>query len=138
MPYPSDAQLWIDLKREYPGPDPYEIEIIPEPDPEPVPRMCFTCKIRPAGTPGWYEHSAYCSRCQLELLNRLPQDKPATLKGGEWAEQLAQCRRELEAAVSATGKPLQTGVAADYGGSEGDRLAPVPDPSLPQSGRHAA
>jgi hypothetical protein len=146
----SDAQLWIDLNREYPAD--YEPEQAPVAEidlgaapvyrkrpPEPDACLCFTCKSRPAGTPGWYEHSAYCSRCQLDMLNRLPQDKPVTASGREWSALLARCRSELETACSDLPiaadcgesperftQPLlgdETGVGADCSADEGNGIA---------------
>jgi len=140
MPYEapkSDAQLWVDLKREYPDhrdmPGRPVADIAPEHS-EPNRLPCFTCKQRPAGTPGYYEHSAYCSRCQLEMLNRLPQDKPAGCSRAWWNRLLARCRSELESAVSAVPEMpvdgFQTGIAADYSTSEGNHLGQRVKPVL--------
>jgi hypothetical protein len=71
----SDAQLWIDLKREYPSADREPVEV-PEPDvrePSKAPKvvLCFTCRVIPAGNDYAGPYSAYCDGCQPRA-DRLP------------------------------------------------------------------
>ncbi len=103
----SDAQLWIDLSREYPAEVQFEavdgrgVPAIPA-DAESPSNLslgafqgvsCFTCQNRPAGFGDWYRHSAYCAHCQpMPDMNGIP---PYGYSRPAWIKRLNANREEI-------------------------------------------
>jgi hypothetical protein len=76
-PYPSEAQLWLDLSQEYPDErkEPEERSPAGEDQPEPKRSLCFTCRERSSGNDYAGPHSAYCGDCQPRHSGPSPHGK---------------------------------------------------------------